>query len=67
MKTQKTIAVHVMPPAMTEMTAVQIHRSFAGVSTIAIIIIIKRALARACSLEDRLWTTLLEWVFYTCT
>lgn len=35
LKTQKTTAVHVMPPAMTEMTAVQMHRSFAGVSAIA--------------------------------
>ena len=34
-KTQKTIAVHVMPPAMTEMTAVQMHTCFAGVSAIA--------------------------------
>jgi hypothetical protein len=27
-----TIAVHVMPPAMREMTAVQMHRCFAWVS-----------------------------------
>ena len=33
-ETQITTAAHAMPPAMREMTAVQMHRNFASVSAI---------------------------------